>query len=220
MQHIGRGVSPPGSDPNATPEERALPLRAYINGTIFLFFNGGLYFVWLLLGCINSKFYHGYPQLASDLPGPYLSALFGWDWVATYLLAFNGLVYFAYAMALTHNKLPEWVTVHRFCALWALALNVAVFVILTVLWWGFYNNGTSGWATSGNSYLWCCFYWGDSWCPNNAPCAFTVTLGMLTRNQEATINWAFSLVFFLLAWWNLTFVGWLKRVGVLIDKYR
>jgi hypothetical protein len=209
---------------SSEPEKEAIPARAFYMATVFIFFTGGFYFFWLSIYGVNTVFFEGYPQLGTLLPGTLYSARY-WDqihWWMVWLLSWNAAAPMALAMALTHNRIREWTQVHKFVCIWLMLLNLVVLVTLTVLWIIGTNNSFSGVSTAANDYRYCCVFWPNNWCPNNAPCVFNPPLALtsssqLIRNSEMTAHWAFSFVFLLLTYWNLLYSRNLRRnYGVLI----
>lgn len=230
MKRIGRGISPAENQPNF--ETKSIPTRAFYMATLFVFFTGAFYLVWLSIWAVNTTFYEGYPQLGTKLPSdllpngkpspPLSTRYIRWYWWAVYLLAWNGLAPMLLAMALTHNRVREWAQAHQFVCFWLMILNAVVLIILTVFWIGHTNNGFSGAATAANDYRWCCVFWPSEWCPNNAPCTFNpaaiIGSADLSRNSEITAHWAFSIIFGLLAFWNIKYAQNLRRnYGVLVN---
>lgn len=215
---IGKGISPADGDPNSTENDERIPSRAFYTATLFVFFTGGVYFVWLSIWGINTVFYEGYPQLGTMLPGQLLSSRYNANvyWWMILLLSWNGLAPMILAMALTYNRIREWGQAHQFVCIWLIVLNIIVLGTLTFLWIGWTNTAYSGYATSGNDYRWCCVFWPSEWCPNNAACVFSSPLSLdsssqLARNEEMTAHWAFTFVFLLLAFWNLQFSENLRK---------
>lgn len=218
QQLIGRGLSPPGSDRSGAPEEvLQIPARVFISATCFAFATAALYFFWLAFPLINTQYTHGYPLLGAELPGPFRSARYEWNWWSMYILTWNALVPMSFVMALTHNRLKEWANIHKLICLLALLANVVAFVMLTVEWIGFCDTGYSGYHSNCNNDLWCCYFAGNDWCPN-APCVFSVALGDLTRNWEATVSWWMSLAFGVVAFLHILYNVNLRRdYGLLLS---
>jgi hypothetical protein len=211
---IGAGLSPSGSDPNPylnpeTNEPAAPPIRVYIGVTLFILMSAILYWYWLAFVCVNAQFPEFYPRLGSELPGPWFSTLYGenWDWWIYWLTNLNALPPMLLAMAVTHNKLREYAYAHAFVCVWIMLENLFVIIVGAIRWIGWCNNSNSAAATACNSYLWCCVYWPNAWCPNNGACTFSsgaiVTSADLHRNSEMTQTWAFAFVFFVMAVWHI-----------------
>lgn len=228
LQRIGKGISPESGEPVSETEdsqgESSIPTRAFYMATLFIFFTGAFYWVWLSIYGVNTIFFEGYPQLGTLLPGTLYSTRYTRVyWWAVYLLTWNGLAPMMLAMALTYNRLREWAQAHEFVCTWLFLLNIIVFVILTVFWIISCNSAYSGASTAANDYHYCCVFWPNEWCPNNGPCTFNPPFALtsssqLSRNSEMTAHWAFSLVFILLNFWSMKYNENLRRnYGVLVS---
>lgn len=207
---------PPPAPPAPAPTRRVrvtivrdVPVRVFIGIVIFLLLSGGLYWYWLAFPCVNSQFPEFYPRLGSELPGPWFSTLYGenWDWWLYAITNVNALPPMVLAMAVTHRKLHEYAFAHIFICIWALLENIVVIVVGAIRWAGWCNTSSSAASTGCNSYLWCCVYWPNAWCPNNGACTFSsgavITSADLHRNSEMTQTWAFAFVFFLMTVWHI-----------------
>jgi hypothetical protein len=222
MKRIGRGLSPEDGDPTCSLEK--IPTRAFYAATLFIFFTGGFYFWWLSVFAVNTVFFHGYPRLGTLLPGALYTARTWthWYWWMVFLLSWNGLAPMLMAMALTYNRIREWAQAHQFICVWLMVLNGVVLITLTVLWIVDTNNAMSAGATAANDYRYCCVFWPNDWCPNNAACVFDPAFSLtsssqLERNVEMTAHWAFCFVFFLFSFWHLKYSENLRRnYGVFI----
>ena len=158
----------------------------------------------------NTLFVDGYQQLgASD---QYLSARYSWDWWHVWLLTLNQLLPAALAWALANADVEEWARLHRWLSVTAIRVNLWVFVVLTVRWFFFCNTPFSDGNTACNDYRWCLVF-GGPWCPNGS--VTSLAYSALSRNQEMIQHWAFSLVYFLLALWNVQINTDLRDFGVL-----
>lgn len=228
MERVGKGISPERGEPvseTSTGEDSSIPSRTFYMATLFIFFTGGFYFAWLSIYGVNTVFFEGYPQLGTLLPGTHMSTRYGGKvyWWAVYLLTWNGLAPMALAFALVYNRIREWAQLHEFVCKWLLVLNVIVLVILTVFWIISCNTSGSGASTAANDYRYCCVFWPNAWCPNNAACTFDPPLlltssSQLDRNVEMTAHWAFSFVFLILNYWQITYNENLRRnYGVLVN---
>lgn len=221
---VAAAMAPPELDagptvppPPATALAPGVPTRLYIALTLFILLSGGLYWYWLAFPCVNTQFPEFYPRLGSELPGPWFSTLYGdnWDWWMYLITNWNALPPMLLTMAITHRSIREYAFAHAFVCLWALLENLFVIIAGAIRWVGWCNTSGSAASTACNSYLWCCVYWPNAWCPNNGVCTFSsgasVTSADLHRNSEMTQTWAFAFVFFVMAVWHIQVNFTLRR---------
>ena len=187
--------------------------RRRINAFLFCFLHAGIFFGWYALPLANTIFFHGYAQLGSA--DTFVSARYGWDWVHIFLLTLNQLLPASLAWALANADVEEWTRFHRWLSQSAVRVNLWVFLVLTVRWLLFCNTPFSDGSTACNDYRWCCVFWPSDWCPNYSACGTAFDFLDLSRNMEHVVNWAFSLVFALLAVWNVQINLDLRAFGVL-----
>lgn len=194
-------------------QEGEVPTRRYIGVFAFVFLNSGLFYFWYAFPLANTIWYDGLPQIGTS--DKYVSARYDWDWWHVFLLSLNQLLPITLAWAVANSDVDEWGRVHRWLAIAATRVNIWVFLVLTVRWAFFCNTPFSAGSTACNDYRWCCVFFPNDWCPNNSVCNPNITLGDLQRNKEMIQHWAFSLVYFLLALWNVQINNDMREYGVL-----
>jgi hypothetical protein len=212
---IGQGISPAlynaDGSPYGAPNWPDVPLSKYVWGILFLLFAAGFFQYWTTIPLILTQFEHGYPNTNSDA---FQSARYTLHWWIVWGLTLNALPPLFLAFALLNNLTTEWSRLHKLFSTFCLVTNTVVFVLATVQWAVYCNNGVFAvGATSVNDPRWCCVYWPSVWCQNTAACDPVVTT--LARNREALQHWAFAIVFFVLDCWHRLMNGYLTSVGVL-----
>ncbi len=218
---IGQGSGPTGEaffipHASAAASKRDIPIRRYVNTTLFIFLQAGIFFYWAAGPLSQSYFACGYPQFGTPpSPGAYQCTRYDWDWWTIWLMTLNVLLPMMLQFALTNNTIEEYTRLHKWFSMMAIALNIWVFANLTIRWLVFCNTSWSGSSTVCNDYRWCCVYFPSEWCPNTTPCTPAVTAGQLGRNHDIFQHWIFTFVFFVFAIWNYDLNGGLREFGVL-----
>lgn len=198
--------------------------RHFIGGTIFILFSALVFFYWAGFPLNNTIYEHGYPSLASELPGPFKSSRYHYEWWLVWILSLNALLPLVLAFSLTDNRVEEYARFHGFLAALLLVANAIVGILLLISWCFRCNTAYSAAATWCNDYRWCCAQFGNGLqetidrCPNTTPCAPDVMSNALSVNGEYIHHMVFSLVFFLLALAHLGVKDSLSKFGVFTNR--
>jgi len=140
---------------------------------------------------------------------------YGWDWWNVWLLSLNAILPMILAFAAVNNSVEEWARMHSFLSVLAIVMNLWVVLVLSWRWLFYCNNSFSGMQSACNDYRWCCVFYPSVWCPNTMACNPVVPYSDLQRNNEMEQHWAFSFVFFLLAWWHININQDMREFGML-----
>jgi len=198
--------------------------RHFIGGTIFIIFSALVFFYWAGFPLNNTVYEHGYPSLASELPGPFKSSRYHYEWWLVWILSLNALLPLLLAFSLTDNRVEEYARLHGFLAALLLVANGIVGILLLISWCIRCNTVYSAASTWCNDYRYCCAQFGNGIqetidrCPNTTPCSPDVMTNELSVNGEYVHHMVFSLVFFLMALAHLGVKDSLSKFGVFTNR--
>lgn len=203
--------------------QRDPTLRHYVGGTIFIIFSTLVFFYWAAFPLNNTIFQNGYPSLSSELPGPFKSSRYHYEWWLIWILTLNALLPLLLAFCLTENKVEEYARFHGFLAALLLIANVIVGLLLLISWCIRCNTAYSAASSWCNDYRWCCANFGLNQeaierCPNTTPCVPDVMSSMLSVNGEYVQHMVFSLIFFLMALSHLGVKDSLAKFGIFTNR--
>lgn len=199
---VGVGYSPPVFSPTEQFDPLRVKSRHYIQTGVFIFCSVlfcWAYFAFILLAL---QYQNGYTNVGNAPPGIWNSSRYNWQWWAAYLLNFNILLPWLFAMALANNTMAEYAKLHYFIARLSFVLNFISFLILSFSWLFACNYSWSAFDSSCNDVRYCCVYFAENpgWCSNFGFCNPNVSSTQLLRSGPFFGAWLFSMLFFL---WGL-----------------